>query len=84
MFNKSKDYVKNGKVDFNGIAKMLGIELKDLPTKIKELAEFLYSISKLLDGATIRLVSRNPLTFLAGGGASILCLDVFVLFKKYI
>ena len=72
MFSKFKDYVKNGKVDCKGIAKMLGIELKDLPNKIKELA----SNSKLLTGTTISLVSSKSLAFTAVGGASLLFLDV--------
>ena len=82
MYNKFKDHINDEKVDFNGIAKKLGIELKDLPTKMKELAEVLYSNSKKLAGTTISLVTSNPMIFIAGGGASILCLDVFVAFKN--
>ena len=82
MFNKFKDYVKDEKVDFKGIAEMLDINFKDITTKIKELAEFLYSNNKILAGTTISLISSNPMAFVAGGGASVLFLDVFVLFKN--
>lgn len=82
MFKQFKDYVKDEKVDFKGIAEMLDIKFKDLPAKIKELAEFLYSNSKILTGTTVTLVSINPMLFVVGGGASVLFLDVFVLFKN--
>ena len=82
MFNKLKHHVKDEKVDFTSIAETLGVEVKDLPTKIKELAEVLYSNSKPLTGTTISLVSSKSLAFTAVGGASMLFLDVFVLFKS--
>ena len=82
MFNKFKHHIKDEKVDFTSIAETLGVEVKDLPTKIEQLAEFLYSNSKPLTGTAISLVSSNLLAFTALGGASMLFLDVFILFKS--
>ena len=83
IFNHFKEFIKDEKVDFKGIAKKLGVQdVNDLPNKMKEYIDFLYSNSKMLYGTAIGLVSSNPMAFLAGGGASILLLDVFVLFKN--
>ena len=83
IFNRFKEFIKDEKVDFKGIAKKLGVQdVNDLPNKMKQHIEVLYSNSKMLYDTTISLVGSNPMGCLAGGIVSVLFLDVYVLFKN--
>lgn len=82
LFSKFKDFVSDENVDFKSIAKQMGISEKDVLTKIRQLIKGFNAKSAIWATTTVNLLSSNPAVFLAGGGASILLLDVFVLFKN--
>ena len=83
LFSKFKDFISSEKVDFKGIAKQMGINEEDIPTKIRQLIiKGFNQKSATWVTTTVSFLSRNPAVLLAGGGVSILLLDVFVLFKN--
>ena len=82
MFTKFKKFVKDTDIDFKGMAEMLGVKKEDIGTAIRQQIKSISTNSTFLATTAVKLFSSNPVVFLAGGGASVLFLDVFVLFKN--
>ena len=82
MFTKLKEFVKDNDIDFKGMAEMWGIKKEDIGTVIKQQIKNISTNGTFLATTAVKFFSSNPVVFLAGGGASVLFLDVFVLFKN--
>ena len=82
MLAKFKEFIKDDGVDFKSMAEMLGVKKEDISNTIKQQIKSIITNSTFLATTAVKYFSSNPMVFLAGGGASVLFLDVFVLFKN--
>lgn len=82
IFTQFKDHVRSEGVDFKSIAKKLGVKEKDLPSKMSEYIKKVNTSGVALASTGIKTLSSNVALFIAGGGASFLLLDVFVLYNS--
>ena len=61
---------------------MLNVKKEDICSTIKQQIKSISTNSTFLATTAVKYFSSNPMIFLAGGGASVLFLDVLVLFKN--